>query len=176
MRAPHQYARIERERRFLVAHFPDEATVVRVRHIVDRYIEGTTLRLRQQWEEGGATVNKLTQKISARSSGAQQGFLTSMYVTEGEYEILARLPARILVKTRHSVPPFGIDVFEGTLRGLRLAEAEFDSAEEADALTIPRFVAREVTDDDRFTGGRLVHVSRYELQEWLAEYGIDLGA
>lgn len=31
---------------------------------------------------------------------------------------------------RYSVPPFGIDVFKGVLRGLFLAEAEFNSAEE----------------------------------------------
>jgi CYTH domain-containing protein len=33
----------------------------------------------------------------------------------------------MLNKVRYSVPPLGIDVFEGTLEGLRLAEAEFNS-------------------------------------------------
>jgi CYTH domain-containing protein len=70
------------------------------------------------------------------------------------------------------VPPFGIDIFKGALEGLSLAEAEFDSAAAAGALTIPSFLLAEVTADDRFTGGALVRASRSEVQTWLLEYGI----
>lgn len=55
-----------------------------------------------------------------------------------------------------------------------LAEAEFDSAAEAGNLVLPAFVVREVTEDDRFTGGRLVRSSRDDVQGWLSEYGIRL--
>jgi CYTH domain-containing protein len=171
----HRYARIERERRFLLDRFPAGEKVVRVRRIVDRYIRGTTLRLRRQTDGTGAAVFKLTQKIPARSGGAQQSFITTMYLTEDEYRLLARLPAKTLAKTRHSLPPFGIDVFEGKLKGLLLAEAEFESAAAAGALAIPSFLLREVSDDDRFTGGRLVHASRQDVRSWLSDYGIALG-
>ena len=80
----------------------------------------------------------------------------------------------MLTKTRHSVPPFGIDVFEGVLSGSVLADAEFNSAAEASALALPSFIVREVSDDSRFTGGSLVTVSRQELENWLAEHGIKL--
>jgi CYTH domain-containing protein len=170
----HKYARIERERRFLLDHFPSNANALRVRRIVDRYIGDTALRLRKQSEDRGPIIFKLTQKISAPSSGAQQGFITTMYLTENEYCVLAQLSAKTLSKNRHSVPPFGIDVFEGTLKGLILAEAEFDSAETADALTIPCFISQEVSDDDRFTGGHLARASRQDLRTWLFEYGIGL--
>jgi CYTH domain-containing protein len=174
MAADHKYARIEWERRFLLDHFPGEAVVTRVRRITDRYIEGTTLRLRQQNDGDGQMVFKLTQKLADKSGGARQGLITSMYLTEHEFAVLARLPAKVLTKTRHSVPPFGIDVFDGVLSGLVLAEAEFNSAAEASALALPSFVVREVTDDPRFTGGHLVTVSRQELQDCLAEHGISL--
>ena len=170
----YKYARIERERRFLLDRFPNEANVARVRRIVDRYIDGTALRLRKQSEDGGPIIFKLTQKLPVRSSGAQQGFITSMYLTEDEYGVLAQLSAKTLGKARHSVPPFGIDVFEGPLQGLLLAEAEFDSAAAADALTIPGFISQEVSGDDRFTGGRLVRASRQDIRTWLFEYGIGL--
>ena len=98
-----------------------------------------------------------------------------MYLDHDEFLVLARLPARQLTKTRSSVPPFGIDVFDGTLEGLLLAEAEFDSAEAAETLMIPSFVHVEVSFDDRFTGGQLVGASRSELQSWLADYGVTLG-
>jgi CYTH domain-containing protein len=175
MRPCGKYARIERERRFLLDQFPPDAEVVRVRHIADHYIEGTGLRLREQTANDGPTEYKLTQKIPARASGAQQGLITTMYLGQDEFCVLSALPAKILNKTRHSVPPFGIDVFEGTLNGLLLAEAEFDSESAADSLIVPSFIWREVSDDDRFTGGQLARASRQDLHAWLAEYGIGLG-
>jgi CYTH domain-containing protein len=171
----HKYARIERERRFLVDQFPRDANVVSIRHITDRYIDGTALRLREQREDSGLTTFKLTQKIPGRAGGAQQGLITNMYLTKGEFSVLAQLPAKQLSKTRHSVPPFAIDVFEAERRGLFLAEVEFDSDSAADALKVPAFALAEVTTDDRFTGGQLVQASRQDIQKWLSEYGIKLG-
>jgi CYTH domain-containing protein len=172
---PSKYARIERERRFLLEQFPNTANVERIRRIADRYIDDTSLRLREQSENSGPTVFKLTQKIPVRASGAQQGLITTMYLTKDEFGVLAHLSAKSLSKTRYSVPPFGIDVFEGTLEGLLLAEAEFDSPSAADALTLPSFILREVTADHRFTGGQLVRASRRDVQTWLLEYGITFG-
>lgn len=169
-----KYGRIERERRFLLARFPTNATVVRNRCITDNYIEGTTLRLRKQTYNDGLITFKLTQKLPVRGNGAQQGFITSMYLTPGEFHVLAQLPARKLTKTRFSVPPFSIDVFDGLLQGLVLAEAEFDSETAAEALVVPNSAAGEVTSDDRFTGGQLVRASRQDLQTWLSEYGVAL--
>jgi CYTH domain-containing protein len=97
-----------------------------------------------------------------------------MYLSKDEFCILAQLSAKQLNKTRYSVPPFGIDVFEDRLEGLILAEVEFESASEADALVLPSFIVREVSADPRFTGGRLVRASRQELETWLLEYGIRL--
>lgn len=173
MRQPHQYARIERERRFLVDRFPSSG-VVRVRRIADRYLDGTRLRLREQSDDGGPVSFKLTQKVQDQAAGAQQGFLTSIYLTESEFRLLAELPARTLRKVRYSLPPFGVDVFEGALQGLLLAEAEFDSAAEADALAVPAFILHEVTADPRFTGGQLACASRSSVESWLAEYGMTL--
>lgn len=87
-----------------------------------------------------------------------------MYLTQDEFRALARLSTKNLSKTRYSVPPFGIHVFEGTLEGLLLAEAEFDSAAAADALTLPSFIFREVSADNHLTGGQLVCASWQEIQ------------
>ena len=168
-----KYTRIEWERRFLLDRFPSGANVVCTRRISDRYILGTRLRLRRL-EGIGETVFKLTQKIPSDSDGAQQGLITSLYLSEDEFKLLAELPANVLTKTRCSVPPFGIDVFEGELQGLILAEAEFESENEAIALPPPPFAFHEVTEDRRFTGGQLVTASRSQLRSWLAEYGIRL--
>lgn len=169
-----KYARIEWERRFLLNSFPRGEKITRIRRISDRYIEGTTLRLRQQSDGNGPGLFKLTQKLPGGAAPGQQGLITSMYLTPEEFGVLATLPAKQLTKIRHSVPPFGIDVFEGVLSGLVLAEAEFNSAAEASALVLPAFIVREVSDDPRFTGGSLVTASREKLEKWLAEHGIRL--
>jgi CYTH domain-containing protein len=170
----HKYARIEWERRFLLDRFPDQAIVTRVRRIEDRYIEGTTLRLRQQRDDDGQIAFKLTQKLADKGTGARQGLITSMYLTAPEFGVLARLPAKVLTKSRHTAPPFGIDVFDGALTGLVLAEAEFHSAVEAATLPLPSYIGPEVSDDPRFTGGSIVAASREEVKGWLAQYGIEL--
>ncbi len=174
MPAEHNYARVEWERRFLVGRFPSETGITRVRRIADRYIEATSLRLRQMIDRDGGEVFKLTQKLPEQSPGARQGLITNIYLSRDEFEVLAQLPAKILSKTRHSVPPFGIDVFEDAMQGLILAEAEFDSADEAAALVVPSFVSHEVTDDVRFTGGSLVAATRDDLEQWLSDYGTKL--
>jgi CYTH domain-containing protein len=109
----HQYARLERERRFLLDRFPTDQIAVRSRRITDYYVDRTTLRLREMQDDGGPRVFKLTQKIAKRESGAQQGFITSMHLTEDEFRVLAQLPAKKLHKIRYNVPPFGVDVFKG---------------------------------------------------------------
>jgi CYTH domain-containing protein len=130
------------------------------------------LRLREQSQGENQTTFKLTQKLAGDTDAACQELVTTIYVTRKEFSVLTTLPAKILKKTRYSVPPFGIDVFEGKLSGLVLAEAEFSSAAEAAALGIPSFVVQEVTHDHRFTGGSLVEMSRHDLQQLLAEYKI----
>jgi CYTH domain-containing protein len=172
MQQQHKYARTEHERRFLLTRFPDGVDVIRVRRITDHYIDGTALRLREQSGDSGPTTFKLTQKVPA--AGAQQVLTTNIFLTEGEFRVLAQLPAKRLSKTRYSMPPFGIDIFEGTLKGLVMAEAEFDSPEAAGALTRPPFIFREVSADHRFTGGQLVQASREDIENWLLEYGIRL--
>lgn len=167
----HKYARVEWERRFLLEHFPLDATVTQTRRIIDRYVEGTSLRLRRQTDTERNAVFKLSQKLRSGASGARQGLITTMYLTEDEFALLSTLPARTLTKTRHSIPPFGVDVFEGELQGLIMAEAEFNSAAEAAEMTPPPFIACEVSHDLRFAGGNLVRATRNEVRKWLAEYG-----
>jgi CYTH domain-containing protein len=57
-------------------------------------------------------------------------------------------------------PPPGVvlsvDEFQGDLEGLRMVEAEFDTAERMASFPMPDFAIREVTDDPRFSGGHLV--------------------
>lgn len=171
-----RFARVEWERRFLLAQFPVDIPSSRVRQIQDRYIRGTRLRLRRLVDADGTSVFKLTQKLDEGARGALQGHITTLYLSEEEYSVLVALPARLIEKQRYSVAPFGIDIFRGNLSGLIMAEAEFDSAEEAAALELPVFLGSEVTSDQRFTGGCLARTTRQQLVGNLAEFGLALNS
>jgi hypothetical protein len=91
--------------------------VTATRTITDRYLVGTRLRLRRtDWPDGGCEL-KLTQKVPVAQPGAVQGLITNTYLSPAEYDLLARLPATLLSKTRFSVPPLGVDVFDAHLQG-----------------------------------------------------------
>jgi CYTH domain-containing protein len=168
-----KYARVERERRFLLTQPPPVAAVVRFVHITDRYLTGTRLRLRRMHHaDTGAHEYKFTQKIPADQPGPTQGLITNTYLDQDEYDLLATLPALVLSKTRLSVPPMGIDVFDGPLAGLVLAEAEFTTDTEAAGFVPPSYCLAEVTTDPRFTGGRLAGTTQHDLRTWLADYAM----
>jgi CYTH domain-containing protein len=169
-----KYARVERERRFLLAGPPAPSAVTGSRRITDRYLPGTRLRLRRvDHRDSGACELKFTQKVPADRPGFVQGLITSTYLSAAEYDLLAKLPAAALSKTRLSVPPLSVDVFDPPLHGLVMADAEFSTDDEAQSFRPPPMAVAEVTEDPRFTGGRLVRARRNDLLAWLAEYGID---
>ncbi len=168
-----KYARVERERRFLLAGAPPASAGTAPRRITDRYLTGTRLRLRRvDYLDGGTSEFKLCQKVPADRPGPVRGLITNIYLSEAEYQRLLALPGAVLRKTRVSVPPLGVDIFEPPLHGLVLAEAEFATDEEAFGFRPPDEVVAEVTDDPRFSGGRLARAERDELLAWLAEYGV----
>jgi CYTH domain-containing protein len=170
-----KYARVERERRFLLAGPPPALAVTDSRRITDRYLPGTRLRLRRVvYLYTGACELKFTQKVAAGRPGFVQGLITNTYLSEAEYDLLATLPAEVLSKTRLSVPPLSIDVFDPPLDGLVMADIEFSTDEEAQSFPLPPAAIAEVTEDTRFTGGSLVRTRRHDLLAWLAEYGIEL--
>jgi CYTH domain-containing protein len=169
---PGKYSRVERDRRFVANGVVDLRGAVAVRRIVDRYITGTRLRLRRMTQlDTGEDWLKLTQKVPSGRPGAVQGWITTAYLNADEYELLAVLPAAALTKTRYSLPPMGVDVFEGELEGLVLMEAEFGSDDEILTFVPPTSCGAEVTADPRFTGGRLAVATRADLEAWLAEIG-----
>ena len=134
------------------------------------------MRLRRETETtsaGGGTdriVYKLTQKVPGH--GGEPGLITTMYIDAAEYAVLTQLPALSLTKTRLTIPPLGVDVFEGCLTGLVIGEAEFADAEAMERFVPPPGTLAEVTHDHRLTGGSLAAMTGPELALLLAEYGV----
>lgn len=160
-----KYARFELERRFLVGLLPEDIVGDRGWRIDDRYITGTHLRLRRMERiDGGETIFKFGQKLVPSPPDYSRMTITNIYLSPGEYDVLARLQALELHKVRHQVEhddhTYGVDVFAAHLSGLTLAEVGFETPEEMERpLEPPPWVIREVSDEIRFTGGALASLT-----------------
>jgi adenylate cyclase len=159
-----KFARPERERRFLVVGSPPLEGPARL--IEDRYVTRTSLRLRRVLVEGDVVL-KLTQKIRAHAEDPFDIALTNLYLAAEEYEALCVLPAASLSKTRYLCRVegvrFAVDEFHGALAGLRLAEVEVERQD--DWLPQPDWLGLEVSQDDRYSGGRLAVASSADRRE-----------
>ncbi|MGM4986500.1 hypothetical protein [Rhizobium sp. 11_C7_N12_5] len=165
-----KYAQLENERRFLVDRCPDLSSIPS-RLINDLYVEGTRLRLRAiAHGDGSSTEFKLCKKYPSDSFTSSP--VVNVYLNANEYELLSKLPGRALRKRRHRLnvreTAFAIDVFEGELEGLILCEVEKATLEELKSLTLPDWVAAEVTKDPFFRGGNLSGIDAVELARKIA--------
>jgi CYTH domain-containing protein len=147
-----KYAVVERERRFLVSKLPDIAH--ERRRIVDRYVTGTRLRLREVVTEDGVVTRKLGHKVRL-GEGPHEIACTSLYLDDDEWEVLSRLPAKTLRKIRHLVTRGGVTVAIDELDDGTLL-AEIDDQDGA-PVPVPSWldVVRDVTDDEKWTGAQL---------------------
>ncbi len=169
-----KYAHPEVERKFLLATVPPGATFRA--DITDHYIPDTTLRLRKTQTEHDVTF-KLGQKLRLHPHETRVIFHTTFYLSEAEYVLfISTLPSHRLEKKRlrfhGGAMPMGIDQFQGHLEGLVLAEVDFGPNGDTSSITMPSFALAEVTDDERFTGGRLALTTHPQAQTLLAEFNV----
>ena len=149
---PLKYAVVESERRFLVRSLP--TGVERTTEIVDRYLTGTRLRLREVTDPDGTVVRKLGHKVRL-TDGPERVACTSVYLDDAEWDLLVALPARTLRKRRHHVVVDGVHVAVDELPDGTLL-AEIDGGDQPVA-EVPAGldVVREVTLDESWTGAAL---------------------
>jgi CYTH domain-containing protein/CHAD domain-containing protein len=146
----------EIERKFLVAEMPraeNGRTVIEQGYLaVDAHAE---VRLRRA---GGALL------LTAKTGHGEVREEVEVPLGPGAFEALWPLTAGKRVrKVRHYVPLNGllraeIDVYEGTLDGLRTAEIEFSSRAEADRFVPPPWLGAELTGDARYANQTLATV------------------
>ena len=149
-----KYAVVERERRYRLGRLPDG--VSSTREILDRYVTGTRLRLREVRESDGTVVRKLGHKVRL-TDGPEEVACTNFYLDDAEWALLAALPARLLRKRRHMIHRDGLLVAvdeheDGTL----IAEID-DGDKPSDVVPEWLDVVDDVTADEAWTGARLAH-------------------
>jgi CYTH domain-containing protein len=170
-----KYARIERERRFLVERLPPEIDPGDYVRLHDLFVAKTQLRIRVvRRPDGGWVTTKLGQKIADPDApdDAQRRRMTTIYLTEDEGKVFDALDGLRATKRRYKVAEhgrtFSIDVWESPpeARGVILAEVEASSAEELASVDVPAWALREVTDDPRYSAFEVASASRGGSQRW----------
>jgi CYTH domain-containing protein len=165
-----RYAQVEREQRWLLREVPVEAT--RTTSIVDRYVIGTRLRLRRA-ENSDGVVFKFAQKVRVNPADPEVVKLTNMYLSADEYAVLSGLPAVELRKSRWRVASgdnmLTVDELHDRLDGIVLAEIELAPNEMF--VTTPPFAIKDITNDNRFSGGGLAFATDEQIEALMVEVG-----
>ncbi|MCM3869147.1 MAG: hypothetical protein ND895_00440 [Pyrinomonadaceae bacterium] len=166
-----KYARIERERRYLLQDLPEGMTRADPHvQITDNYITGTRLRLRKVRDpRTNKWTVKFTQKFAPDPADLSRTIITNTYLNAAEYEVLSVFEANEIRKNRYPFDwegrRFTIDMFLGELFGLVLAEVSFENDIELDGFPKPPFAIADVTNNELFTGGRLCDLTFEEIRE-----------
>ena len=176
-----KYARIERERRYLLPDLPEGLS--RADHhlqITDNYLTGTRLRIRKVRDpKTNKWIVKFTQKFAPDPNDLSRTIITNTYLNAIEAETLSIFEANEIRKNRYPFEfegrKFSIDLFIGDLFGLVLAEVSFETDEELDNFLLPPFALADVTNNEVFTGGRLSELTFADIRNEIAKIGL-LGA
>jgi CYTH domain-containing protein len=156
----------EREKRWVLRRLPDGVTDPV--DILDKYLAASTLRLRRA-RSSSTVVYKLGQKVRHDPTDPSINQVTNMYLSQSEFELLGQARGAVLSKTRWHWTVgnrvFSVDQFGEPLRGLVVAEIELP-VDGVDPTTPPLTMA-DVTDDDRFSGGRLATLTRRDAEDLL---------
>jgi CYTH domain-containing protein len=173
-----KYARVERERRYLLADLPEGLTRADPHlQITDNYITGTRLRLRKVRDpRTNKWVVKFTQKFAPDPEDLSRTIITNTYLNALEAETLSVFDTNEIRKNRYRFAfagrEFGVDMFLGDLFGLVLAEVSFETDEELDSFPQPPFALADVTNDPVFSGGRLCELTFAEVRQHISEEGL----
>lgn len=158
-----KYSRIEFERRWLVENRrAGTLAAAPASRILDRYLDGTRLRLRRLEAVDGTITLKLCKKYGDAPAGRES--ITNLYLSPAEYGLLARLPGWQVAKRRHRLAAFAgiedcgsgsLDHYQGAGDALWLFEREFADAAAAEACRAPPFCEREITGEADYSGAAL---------------------
>jgi CYTH domain-containing protein len=173
-----KYARVERERRYLLQDLPEGLTRAEPHlQITDNYITGTRLRLRKVREpRTNKWTVKFTQKFAPDAEELSRTVITNTYLNALEAETLSVFNSNEIRKNRYRFESegreFTIDMFLGDLFGLVLAEVSFEKDEELDSFAKPPFAVADVTDDPFFTGGSLCELKFADVRQHIVDRGL----
>ena len=174
-----KYARVERERRYLLRDLPEGMTRADPHlQITDNYMTDSRLRLRKVREpRTNKWTVKFTQKFAPNPDDLSRTIITNTYLNALEAEVLSSIfNSNEIRKNRYPFEfdgrNFSVDMFLGDLFGLVLAETSFETDEDLDNFSAPPFALADVTNEPLFSGGRLCELTFSDVRAEIAKRGL----
>lgn len=133
---------MEIERKFLLKQLPENLDTYPVRHLEQGYLcTAPVVRIRRDNDK---------YELTYKGRGCMVREEYNLPLTKESYEHLReKIDGRLIVKKRYMIPlenyTIELDVFEGDLAPLLLAEVEFASEEAAKTFIPPEWFAEDVT-------------------------------
>ncbi len=151
---------VERERKFLVQGRPGDLSKYPRQFLRQGYLaideDGTEVRIRQI-RERSALRHVITFKAGAGQLRTEQEWKISPQRFTALWKITL---GRRIQKTRYRIPHGGrltieLDIYRGNLRGLVIAEVEFESADQARSFEPPTWFGRELSGNPEYSNQNL---------------------
>ena len=154
-----KYAQIERERRFLLKAPPPSLVLLPFKGITDKYLAETHVRVRKT-HDGKSHTYKLTKKLPLPLDEHMKQWVTTIYLSQSEYDVFMTLPGDLIKKKRFyaELPAgemIGIDEIKMGKRVIWIAEVEFEDEEQMTTFTFPYEYEKEVTELKEYAGNEL---------------------
>ena len=133
---------MEIERKFLLKEIPENLASYPVRHLEQGYLcTAPVVRIRKDNDK---------YELTYKGKGSMIREEHNLPLTQEAYEHLRKkIDGRLITKKRYMIPfeqyTIELDVFDGDLAPLTLAEVEFSNEEEAKAFVAPDWFAEDVT-------------------------------
>ena len=133
---------MEIERKFLIKELPENLSSYPCRHLEQGYLStGPVVRVRKDDDK---------YELTYKGSGHMVREEYNLPLTMEAYEHLKeKIDGRLIIKKRYMIPygtcTIELDVFEGDLVPLTLAEVEFSSEEDANSFVAPDWFSEDVT-------------------------------
>ena len=143
---------MEIERKYLIKFLPDNLTAYPCRFLEQGYLcTEPVVRVRQDNDKF---------ELTYKSKGLMIREEHNLPLTKESYDHLkTKTDGRIITKKRYMIPyeqyTIELDVFEGELAPLILAEVEFPSEEEANAFIAPEWFGEDVTFSTQYHNSNL---------------------
>ncbi len=147
---------MEIERKYLIPHLPKNIESYPCRHIEQGYLNtNPVVRIRRDNDK---------YELTYKSSGLMSREEYNLPLDPTSYQHLAKkIDGRLIIKRRYMLPlPDGLtielDIFEGDLAPLKLAEVEFPTEEVANAFVPPVWFGEDVTFSGKYHNSYLSQV------------------
>ena len=171
----------EIERKFTIKYLPNEIESIKKieqKHIFKDTVCSIRVRKTQDFLKNEVSY---THTIKARGEDTQKYSIYELEkeITEDEYNDLYPFDGSKIIKKYRLIIPIGdnlkaeVDVFDGWLNGLIIAEVEFESVEQAESFQMPNWFEKPVPHKE-FSNRKLSTKSREEILNMVGEAQLNI--